>query len=503
MYSATSSAKDINSSRTSSRNNNSDDADDECAKMSLFERFYGPWNEQVLHNLDANGLRHRTKTSSGLWLGSLVGLSALLTYLKEDKSYSEICLVTGITGFSLFISSLCLFFQLRKEKVVAKDYHLLYFLPAIISAISFLHIGTKGLFTSAFWGIFIASMGTWGVVQLMSYLPGCFTLGEATAVMHGIILFLMSTFQNLPLRYHLRPIHSNDIVTVILQVLTLSVIAICILCAKYPIFRKTQSFYFLTFAMMVFITRPALNELLDQNPVYWVISFVLSSKSKILLVTYWTACLLFAFISINCQILKGDKATTSIRKIFHILAVMVYVPGLILEPTLLYLASGVILSLFLMIELFRIYKIPPIGHFLQQGFTSFADEKDSIVSLTPLYLLCGLSWPLWLPADNMHILILMSGVMTIGIGDSAASFVGSRWGKHRYINSSKSFEGTYACAISQYIFIVALALCGYVNTGPLLVRIICSTILVSILEAYTEQVDNLALPFVNYLCLSM
>lgn len=68
------------------------------------------------------------------------------------------------------------------------------------------------------WGLTVGSLSTWGVIQLMSYLPGCFTLGEATAVMHGVVLFLLSTFTNLPLRYHLPPIHDNDIATVILQV---------------------------------------------------------------------------------------------------------------------------------------------------------------------------------------------------------------------------------------------------------------------------------------------
>lgn len=78
---------------------------------------------------------------------------------------------------------------------------------------------TTGLLTSVLWGLTVGSLGTWGVPQLMSAFPYCFTMGEATAVMHSCILFFSSVVANLPLRYHLPPIHDNDISTVLLQVL--------------------------------------------------------------------------------------------------------------------------------------------------------------------------------------------------------------------------------------------------------------------------------------------
>lgn len=71
---------------------------------------------------------------------------------------------------------------------------------------------------SVVWGLTVGSLGTWSVLQLMSAFPYCFTMGEATAVMHSFVLFLMSAVTNLPLRYHLPPIHDNDISTVVLQV---------------------------------------------------------------------------------------------------------------------------------------------------------------------------------------------------------------------------------------------------------------------------------------------
>lgn len=97
---------------------------------------------------------------------------------------------------------------------------------------------------------------------------------------------------------------------------------------------------------------------------------------------------------------------------------------------------------------------------LHQGYSVFADEKDEFLSLTPLYLLCGLSFPLWMPANDTALLPLLSGVLTVGIGDAAASFVGSNWGKHKLNGSRKTMEGLIACITSQLVLIYILAAFG-------------------------------------------
>lgn len=104
--------------------------------------------------------------------------------------------------------------------------------------------------------------------------------------------------------------------------------------------------------------------------------------------------------------------------------------------------------------------VSPLGEFLQQGFAVFVDEKDSLLSLTPIYLLCGLSFPLWMPTNNLTLLVLLSGILTVGIGDTAASFVGSRWGSHKWLGTEKSIEGTVACIFCQLCVILSLTCCG-------------------------------------------
>lgn len=97
---------------------------------------------------------------------------------------------------------------------------------------------------------------------------------------------------------------------------------------------------------------------------------------------------------------------------------------------------------------------------MQQGFIAFVDEKDCLLSLTPIYLLCGLSLPLWMPTNNLMLVVLLSGVLTVGIGDTAASFVGNRWGSHKWLDTEKTIEGTVACIFCQVCAILALTCCG-------------------------------------------
>lgn len=88
---------------------------------------------------------YRSNASSGLWLGILVGLSAAVTILREPNSYSEICLCVGTAGFGLVLCSICLYMWLSIEKIAVKDFHAIYFLPAIVTSLLFLFIANKGI----------------------------------------------------------------------------------------------------------------------------------------------------------------------------------------------------------------------------------------------------------------------------------------------------------------------------------------------------------------------
>jgi len=119
--------------------------------------------------------------------------------------------------------------------------------------------------------------------------------------------------------------------------------------------------------------------------------------------------------------------------------------------------------------------------------------------LTNIYLLAGVSLPLWLSADlaNDNPLTLLSGVLSIGIGDAFASIIGSKIGQYRLMNTEKTFEGLIASIVSQFAFIKSLELFNLVS-NPQKIAVNFSIMIVSTTEVITTQVDNIALPFLMY-----
>lgn len=86
----------------------------------------------------------------------------------------------------------------------------------------------------------------------------------------------------------------------------------------------------------------------------------------------------------------------------------------------------------------RILQVPPLWQHLQNGFVVFSDKKDiGNIALTPIYLLAGCSLPLWLhpsPCDITDTAVfggisLFAGLLSVGVGDTAASIIGSNYGK--------------------------------------------------------------------------
>lgn len=144
---------------------------------------------------------------------------------------------------------------------------------------------------------------------------------------------------------------------------------------------------------------------------------------------------------------RNEKSNTRTRKIFHILVVLVFVPGLIYQCTFLFVASGVALALLIVLETMRIIQLKPFYLVLETAVRSFIDEKDAgYVALTPIYLLVGCSMPMWLhpcPCDltdsaGFELIPLLAGVVSVGIGDTFASIIGSKFGRHKWPSKEKN-----------------------------------------------------------------
>lgn len=146
-----------------------------------------------------------------------------------------------------------------------------------------------------------------------------------------------------------------------------------------------------------------------------------------------------------------------------------------------------------------------ISSFIDSVFDGFRDEKDSgPLTLTHLYLLIGCALPVWLSLGSSGSNILFaacSGVISIGLGDSAASICGSYLGKHKWPGSKKSYEGTAAAFVTQLIGSIVIFHYFYPHktlqfAGFLVIAVTC--LFVSLVEAFTREVDNLVLSLYFY-----
>lgn len=143
--------------------------------------------------------------------------------------------------------------------------------------------------------------------------------------------------------------------------------------------------------------------------------------------------------------------------------------------------------------------------------SSFIDEKDAgNVALTPIYLLVGCACPLWIhnsPCDltdaaGFELLPLLAGILSIGVGDTFAGVIGSRFGKHKWPNTQKTVEGTLASILAQNLFIGILYALSLISLN-VKVCAICEFAIIAnaLVESRTDQVDNLVLPILTYVLL--
>ena len=132
-------------------------------------------------------------------------------------------------------------------------------------------------------------------------------------------------------------------------------------------------------------------------------------------------------------------------------------------------------ALFLLLEVVRALRIPPLAAPLSAFFARFLDSRDGgTLVLTHLYLLLGCAVPLWLadalpaaaegapgvlgalPRSVARDAAPFAGVVVLGMGDAVASVVGIHLGRCRWPGTRKTVEGTAAAAASMLLLLLLL-----------------------------------------------
>ncbi|MBN3299818.1 dolichol kinase [Amia ocellicauda] len=348
---------------------------------------------------------------------------------------------------------------------------------------------------------------------MLYLLPRCFTPGEALIIVGGVSFVI-----NQLIKRSLNVAEAKgDPVNYFLLVVVVGSLLLGIFFALLFCFMESETwvsslfFHMMTAVLGLGIIMPWLALLIRRHPLMWLIDFLLLGQNRLYLMAYWVLLVALASVVVLHQNYKrssGSKkhqASTVVRKYFHLIVVATYVPGLIYDRQLLHVASVACLAVFLLLEYVRYFRIRPLGQLLRKLLTLFLDERDSgPLILTHIYLLLGMSLPIWLfpgscaPKGTLPGaggLVPYAGVLAVGVGDTMASVFGSTLGEIRWPGTKKTMEGT-ATSIFAQIIAVALFLIfdGSINLNTSYTWIVGSVTLVSLLEAYTAQIDNLILP---------
>lgn len=348
---------------------------------------------------------------------------------------------------------------------------------------------------------------------LLYLLPRCFTPGEALLILGGISFVL-----NHLIKRSLNSVDSKgDPVDYLLLVAVVGTVLLGILFAALFFFMDSGTwisslfFHMLTAVLALGVLLPWFQYLTWKNPLIWLAGFLLQTRTRLCLLLYW--CLLTV---LACSVVfyqnakrssecKKHRVSTITRKYFHFIVVATYVPGIIMDQQLLFVASVVCMSVFVFLEYVRYFRIRPLGQTLRHLLALFLDERDSgPLVLTHIYLLLGMSLSIWLfPRRCGHkgslfgagALVPYCGVLAVGVGDTLASICGSTMGELKWPGTKKTFEGTMMSIFGQ---VIAVSLILIFDSGVTLnahyAWIVGSITLVSLLEAFTLQIDNLFLP---------
>ncbi|XP_053552162.1 dolichol kinase [Bombina bombina] len=353
---------------------------------------------------------------------------------------------------------------------------------------------------------------------ILYLLPRCFTPGEALLILGGLSFVLNQLIK----RSLSSASGKGDPADYLLLVTLVALVLLGIIFTALFFFMDSCTwtssvfFYMMTAVLGLGVFVPWLQLLIQRHPLFWLLEFLMQTHTRLYLLSFWT---LLAILACSVVLYQNSKRTTEskklqistvTRKYFHFLAVATYIPGLLYDRQLLFVAAVICLAVFVLLEYIRYFRIKPLGQTLRNLLTLFLDERDSgPLILTHIYLLLGMSLPVWLfprvcaaSLSGPSTLLPYAGVLAVGVGDTMASVMGSALGEIKWPGTKKTFEGTMMSIFAQ-IITVALILIFDTNVSMNggYTWILASITLVSFLEAFTTQIDNLFLPLYLHIML--
>ncbi|KAF7805627.1 dolichol kinase EVAN [Senna tora] len=508
-------------------------------------------------------LHTRPGASSGILLGAVTLPTVILSkliQLSRGLSLGEVKIeelqyltlqywATSASSLSVLI---LLSLSLWRPPFLRSDWNVRFsscflFFQAVVCCVSLVETSQGGLHPALQLSWFICH-GLAAVKLIQHFLrtfPSCASIGEALLVTGGIVLYfgdmLLRTLEKLS-----RLLMSTELLSTeygisrseistfteglllglllyplafryIIQIWEWSINTASSEARKYSEIGRSLIF-FATLGLVMIVIAPSWMQFVQEfhmHPILWykinmVLSFVFSEPVKRLSLCIYWVCVICVSVLRFYNISKNSKIERILlRKYYHLLAVLMFLPALIFQPKFLDLAFGAALAVFLILEIVRVWRIWPLGHLIHQFMNAFTDHRDSdLLIVSHFSLLLGCALPIWMSSGyNDRPLAPFAGILSLGIGDTMASMVGHKYGVLRWSKTGKkTIEGT-AAGITSVLAACSLLLPLLASTGYILSQhwfsLFLAVTVSGLLEAYTAQLDNAFIPlfFYTLLCL--
>ncbi|KAF9594726.1 hypothetical protein IFM89_034709 [Coptis chinensis] len=544
----------------------------EALSLSLLS-FAGLLVEIFLENSKSH-FKARPAASSGILLGSVTLPTVMLSRLiqlsrapispPQDVGY--LVVQYWVVSASCFSVLVFLTLALRRHSVNRRILGGLLSYVVLYTSLCFLSLATNdqgwevAVVVKLLW-IFSHGLAAVKLIQhILSTFPSCASIGEALLVTAGIILYLGDM-----LAYTLLKINTSfsspsspygmsttEISTTIQGFLV--GLLLFPMCFKFilqiqghltnSIQREdfatdentsqgiqTSLVFYGSLVIILIVIVPAWMQFVHDfhmHPFLWVFNFVFSEPLRRLpLCVYWIAVISASVLRFY-NISKHSKIERILlRKYYHLVAVLMFSPALIFQPSFLDLAFGAALAVFLILEFIRVshthetitfyasffrmvpFRFPYCMRLLNMYLVqAIFGPSDSVSPCSHFSLLMGCALPKWMSFGfNDRPLAPFAGILSLGIGDTMASMVGHKYGVLRWSKTGKkTIEGTAAgitsVLVACSVLLPLLASTGYVLSQHWLSLLFAVTTS-GLLEAYTAQLDNAFIPLVFYslLCL--
>ena len=221
---------------------------------------------------------------------------------------------------------------------------------------------------------------------------------------------------------------------------------------------------------------------------------IISSRDG-LLVVYWVGCLVMGFTALYA--FRSSQNVVLVRKFFHFLSVILFLPPISIDWSLDLFAvlSICVVTVMVIAECVRVTRPGcKFSLLLTRLFQPFLDKKDRgsgfITSHIELLIACTapvVISQLIFPSRSFfrEKNILLSGLITVGIGDSFAAIAGLATSRPlRVWRTTKTYQGMAG-------FVGSVLVCNWISGNGFHV---IPTMAAAITEVVVKNHDNLAIP---------